>query len=143
MVRRRDRERIVEWRMKRVAASFLRAMPARIIHQDAPHHACGDGEKVRAVLPLRLVVAAEPKVHLVDQCRGLQRMPVAFPPQVVMSQAPQLVVDDGHKLFQRLRVPAAPLPKETSDLPGECLHSSSSGSIVPELCALADARLKA
>ena len=61
-----DAERIVEWDMDSRAAPFLRATPPRVIYQDTPHHARRDREEVSAILPLRFVLAAEPKVDFMN-----------------------------------------------------------------------------
>jgi hypothetical protein len=106
-----DSERLLEGRANCAAASLVGAMPSRVIHKDAPHHAHGDSEKVRAVSHLWLFLAAKPQVYFVDQGRGLEGVPIAFTPQMMVCQPLQFVVYDAHKLFQRLRVPTAPPAK--------------------------------
>jgi hypothetical protein len=44
-----------------------------------------------------------------DQNSGLERVSAAFAPQIVMGQAAQLLINHGHKLVPRARIPAAPL----------------------------------
>jgi hypothetical protein len=105
-----DGESVIERRMDGCATSFLRALPARVINQDPAHHARGNCEKMRAVLPLWVILAVESQVNFMNEGRGLKRVPAALATQMTMSQMPQLVVNDRHKLFQCSSITAAPLP---------------------------------
>ena len=69
--------------------SLLRAPPSRVIHQDTAHHARRDREEMSAVRPLRIVLAAEPEVDLMDEGSTLECVAVAFASQMVMGQPPQ------------------------------------------------------
>ena len=52
--------------MNRIAATFIRAAPPRIIDQNAAHHPRRDREKMGAIFPVWLVLAAQPEIHLMD-----------------------------------------------------------------------------
>jgi hypothetical protein len=53
-----------------------------------------------AVLPLRRVLPGQSQICLVHQGGALQGMVAALVPQVVVRQAAQLVVDQGHQGFE-------------------------------------------
>jgi hypothetical protein len=111
-------------------ASLIGVLPASVIDQDAPHHTRGNCEKMHAILPLRLVLPAEPKIHLVDQRCALQTMSAALTREMIMSQAAQLFVNDGQKLIQRRRVAAAPSAEQLSYSRSKFRHGLACLSIV-------------
>jgi len=61
------------------------------------------------ILPPGLLLAGKPKVDFMHQSSSLQRVPFAFPPQIIVGEAAELSINDGHKLIQRLRVATVPL----------------------------------
>ena len=67
-----DDERLVEGDLHRTAAAFLRVARARVIDQDAAHHARRDREEVRAILPRDGRSVDQPDIRLVDQRGRLQ-----------------------------------------------------------------------
>jgi hypothetical protein len=50
---------------------------------------------MRTILPLDATDVHEPKVDLVDKCRGLEQMVGVLPSHLAFRQSPQLVVDDS------------------------------------------------
>ena len=71
-------------------------MAAGIVHQDLPHELCGHGKKMCTVLPLWKILIDQANVSFVDQSGALQRVARALVLQIVMGDAAQLGVDEGH-----------------------------------------------
>jgi hypothetical protein len=90
------------------AAAFARLTFARRIHQDAPHEAGRDGEKVRAVLPGDLSRVNKAQVGFIDKRRGLQGVPGALLPHKTSGNPAQFGVDERDQPFQRRRIACAP-----------------------------------
>jgi hypothetical protein len=63
-----------------VSGAFPLGAVARpgVIHQNTAHHPGADGEKVSAILPPDFLDIDEPKIRLVYQRRGLDRVIRAF-----------------------------------------------------------------
>src|SRR5580700_4266945 len=53
-------------------------------------------------------------------------MTAAFALQIVIRQASQLVVDDGHQFLERFPVPAAPPLQQLADVPWAFFHALTS-----------------
>ena len=76
-----------------------------MIDQDAAHGLGRGGEEVAAAVPvLGLLDVHESEVGLVDQGRGLERLPGRLVGQPLGRQLPQLVVDQGQQLPGGVRV---------------------------------------
>ena len=78
-----------------------------MIHQDPPHQAGGDGEELRAILPVRLALFHQLQVRLVDQRGGLQGVVRPFAAHVAGGQAMQLAFDQRREPLQGRLVAAA------------------------------------
>ena len=75
------------------------ACAARLLDQDAAHRLGRGGEEVAAAVPAAAAVDVdEPQVRLVDQGRGLERLPRLLARQPLGGQLPQLVVDQRQQL---------------------------------------------
>ena len=83
-------------------------MPARVVHQDAAHHACGDREELDAVLPPYAAEIHEPDVGLMDESCGCQRMIAAFGTETPARDPPQVFVHGLHQSAVCGRIPLAP-----------------------------------
>ena len=83
------------------AAAFLRSAIARVVDQDAPHHARGQAEEIGAAGPALDLLHDEAQVGLVHQCSRLQRMAGTLARELAAGQALELVVDNGKKRVQR------------------------------------------
>ncbi len=54
-----------------ISFTLGRLMGAGVIDQDAAHHAGGDSQEVRAILPVDRALVYQPHIRLVHQCGGL------------------------------------------------------------------------
>src|SRR5687767_4966100 len=90
----RQQRGLVERKRARAAAALLVAARARVVNQDAAHRLRGDGEEVCAVLPADARLTAELEVSLIDECGGLERVPLALAANVVVREPMQLALDE-------------------------------------------------
>ena len=88
--------------------ALLVALGARGIHQNAPHEARGHREEVHAILPLDLLDFDQPEIRLVDERRGLKRMPDAFVAHVAPRDTAQFLMDERQQLIERGLLTSAP-----------------------------------
>src|SRR5206468_1646933 len=89
-----------------------------IIDEDAAHGARGDGEKLRAIGPLRARLVDQPQVGLVNQCGGAERVVGALAPELVVGDAAQLFVDDGEQPIHGAGVAGPPGKEQIGDVRG-------------------------
>ena len=71
---------------------------------------------MRTILPLDASDVHEPKVDLVDKCRGLEQMVGVLPSHLAFRQSPQLVVDDRQQFLNRALVAASPIKQQRCDV---------------------------
>jgi hypothetical protein len=71
---------------------------ARIVQQHLPHSPRGNGEKMRAILPLYFPLAGEAQIGFMDDGSGLQRVARAFAPHLRARYTTQFVVYQGNEL---------------------------------------------
>jgi hypothetical protein len=73
--------------------------PARTgaLHEDLPHRQRGNGHEVGAVLEVSRALRGRADERLVDERRGLQRLPGTFASDVSGGNPPQLVVHERHQ----------------------------------------------
>jgi hypothetical protein len=64
-----------------------------MVEQDAPHRFSRCGEEVASALPAGVPLPDQPQVRLVDQGRGLERLPGLLLGHPLGSQLAQLLVD--------------------------------------------------
>src|SRR5215207_6612199 len=100
------------------AAALGAVTVARVVEQDASHDLRGDGEEVRAVLPVHALLVDEPEVRLVDERRRLERVPRVLAPHEVARDAVQLSLDEREEAFERRPVAVAPCDEQPRDLGG-------------------------
>jgi hypothetical protein len=86
-----------------------------MIDENAAHHAGGDAEKLRPVLPRGSILAGHPQVRLMYERRRLKRMTRPFASQVGRRPFSQLGVHEGHEAVGSLRVSLAPRPQKPGD----------------------------
>jgi hypothetical protein len=97
-------------------AGFL----AGVFDQDPSHRLGGGREEVPPAIPvLFLLLADQPQVRLVDQGRGLERLPRRFPAKPLCRQFAQLLVDQRQELAGRLLVAFRDGVQDLSDLAHE------------------------
>src|SRR5579864_997820 len=106
-----------------------------MVHQDAPHHLRGDGEKVRTVLPRQRSGACKPQVGFVDQRRGLKSVVRSLTAQVTPGDAMQFLIDQGNQAFEGRFVATAPGLKQYGNALGrkgsQCMPPNWVGGIIP------------
>ena len=102
--------------MLQMSAALCGGLRPCRIDEDTPHNAGTDGEKVSAVLPFQFTDRRQPKIGLVDQRRGLKRVPGALLPHLVVGQAPQLIVDNGCQPIQGSVIALPPRPEKTGNV---------------------------
>ena len=103
-----DAIRTAERDLHRAAAALERAARARVVQQHAPHHLRGDGEELRAALPARVVLVAEPQPRLVHERGGLEGVSLALAAQRELRLPAKLRVHEPHERLARLSVAGAP-----------------------------------
>ena len=98
----------------------LHGVPApRMVHEDAAHHFGGDGQEVRAVLPIDPILVDQPQVGFVNERGRLQGVVAPLPTQIACRARPQVSVNQlgrGRRAPERRHVPrraarASPLPR--------------------------------
>lgn len=89
---------------RRPAAVADVILASRVINQDAPHRFRCRGEKMGAVLPLRLVSAAEPEPGFVDEGRGLQSLAGIFTRHLCGGEFAQLFVHERQQFGGGVRI---------------------------------------
>jgi len=74
--------------------------PPGILHKDSTHRFSRGAKKVAAAVPvLRLLNIDETDIRLVDQGRGLKRLPRFFVAKLLHSQFAQFIVQQRQELF--------------------------------------------
>ena len=89
-----------------------------MVHQDLPHQLRSHGEEMGPVLPIFAALIDESKVGLVDKCRGLQGIGVAFLSQVAGSKLAEFPVHKRCELIEGLLVAARPLNEKLRHVAG-------------------------
>src|SRR5690242_7672406 len=75
-------------------ASFGAPAAAGVIHQDVAHDACSDGEKVRARLPMYVLLADKTEIGLVDEGGRLKSVVRTLAAHVGVGEPMKLAVDE-------------------------------------------------
>jgi hypothetical protein len=83
-----------------------------MVDEDMPHYLGGNGEEVRAVLPLDALLVHESQVSLVYECGSLKGVTGPLSSHVPASEAAQFRVYDRHQFVQRGFVAFAPLNQQ-------------------------------
>ena len=68
------------------------------------------------VLPVDVALADQLEIGLTDEGGGLQRADAPFARHVTGRDQVQLLVDERHQAFERVRAPAAPLLQQPRDV---------------------------
>jgi hypothetical protein len=98
---------LVVQRQRNGACPSLRALAcAGIVDQDPPHQASCHRKEVYAVVPLDLVHIHQLEVCLMDQRRGVERVPCWLVPEQTVRNAVEFVIQDGDQLIERTLRPA-------------------------------------
>ena len=96
-------------------AAFLCPAFARVIHQNITHHARGNGEELRATLPVDGANRFDLEIKLVDQRRGLQSVLAALAPDIRAGQASKFTVNRCGEACKSLRIAIVPLLQQLRD----------------------------
>ena len=99
-------------------APFVRIVPARVIHEEPPHHLTRHAIEMCAVSPVDTSLIDQFQVGLMDQCGGLECMVRAFPLQLARGNAAQLGVDERRQSIERVPIAPGPGLEERGDLRG-------------------------
>ena len=91
---------------RHVRIAFRGTLGLSMIHQHTAHHLRRNAHELAAVAPVDVVLVYQTHVSFMNKRRRLQRVIAAFPAQIKACQPPQLVIDDGQSLIQRLFVAA-------------------------------------
>ncbi len=76
-----------------VASSFGGAPPARVVDEYTPHRAGRHGEEAQPRVDTLEGVTVQSQIGLVDEGRGLQRVPRRFVSKMALGRPPQVLVD--------------------------------------------------
>ena len=96
--------KVVDIQPRLIAAMPWGAALAGPVDQDASHRLGGGGAKVRAILPRRLRIAAEPQPGFMDEGRRLQRQAGGLARHFRGGKFAQLLVNERKELVGGLRV---------------------------------------
>src|SRR5215218_650752 len=111
-----DDECFVEGYLDGTAAALLIVPGARVIDQDAAHYPRGDGEKVRAVVPLDRLPVHQPDKRLVDERGRLQAVSHALSCHAASRNAVELIMDERDQPVQGAVIASSPSQQEPGDL---------------------------
>jgi hypothetical protein len=89
-----------------------------VIDQDPSHDLRRDTIEMRSIVPIDLALADEPHVHLMNQCRRLQRVVGPLVPELPRRHAPELGVDHGQQFGERGPATPTPLAEQRRDVAG-------------------------
>lgn len=78
------------------------------VHEDAAHLARGDGEEVRAVLPVDPAHVDHAQIDLVDQRVRLERVAGILPRRILPRTSHVLGVHEGNELVERIEIAIGP-----------------------------------
>lgn len=102
-----------------IAAAFEASMATSSLDQDASHGPRRGTEKVAATLPLLPVIRAQKsQIRLMDESRGLQRIPSRFVGKTCSSQSAKFVVHERQQIRGGLGVTVTSLAKESGEMFG-------------------------
>ena len=95
---------------------LTRARALRVIDQDPPHRLRGDGEKAIAIGGGQLALTQKPKVDLVNERGGGERVTGRLTPELSPRHLTKLVVHERHESLERVAIACAPPRKTLGDL---------------------------
>jgi hypothetical protein len=101
-----------------MTTALLSAFRARVIDEDAAHHACGHGKKMRAVVPLDILGVDQPEIRLVHERCRLKAVVCSFVAHVPLGNAVELPVYERHEAIERPLVALSPSDKQAGELRG-------------------------
>jgi hypothetical protein len=123
--------------VRRPGAALRGGVLARVVDEDLAHQLRGDAEKVGAALPARPALVDQTQVSLIDERRGLQRVPGPLAAQVAVRQLMQLTLDERQQTVEGIGVACGPGGEQVGHLAGRGravahLGTSAGRSIFPD-----------
>lgn len=113
---RRHLRRFFERQFNILAAPFSAALCFGVINQDSSHGLRGDGEKVRAALPVDISPVNQLQIRFVNQRGGLQGMSLPFLSQKTRGLPMQFRINERQKFIQRFLLAVAPFAQHLRDV---------------------------
>ena len=83
-----------------------------MVDQHPSHQLGRDGEELRAVLPVGVLLIHELEVGLVDERRGLQRVLGPLSPEMRVRDPVQFLVDERHQVIEGIAIALVPGEQE-------------------------------
>jgi len=102
---------LVERYLLRPGAALLKAPGSGVIHKNAAHQLGRDAKEMRAILPSKVLRAGQPNEGFIDQCCRLKGMVAPLAGHVSPSQSPELGLDEGEQVLERLGIAVTPCSK--------------------------------
>src|SRR5438876_6947662 len=102
--------------MDRMSSAFKTVLVARIVQQDTAHDLRRNAEKMRAILPMNLLLIDKPQVGFVYQSRRLQRVIAILAPHIAVRQAMQLPFDKRQQFIQGRLIAVPPINQQTGNV---------------------------
>ena len=87
-----------------------------MVYQDAPHHAGGDRQEMRAVVPFNCLSVDQTEICLVDECRRLQAVSAALARHAGSRDSMELLVNERNQSLEGVGVALAPFEKQSGDV---------------------------
>ena len=87
-------------------------LTAGVVHQDLAHQPRSHSVEMRTILQARVGLIDESEVGLVDECRGLQSVALAFLPQIACGKLAEFAVHKGREVIQGILVASRPFGKQ-------------------------------
>ena len=101
------------------SSSFAGLPSASMVHQDLAHQPRRHSKEMRAVLPVGARLIDESQVGLMDKRRWLQRVALAFFPQVAGCKLTKFPVDERSQLIEGLLVTLRPFGQQQRHFMGD------------------------
>ena len=98
------------------AAAFVRAPCARMVHEDATHDAGGDGQEMRAVVPLDRLAVDQANIRLVDERRRLEAMTHALSRHAASRDPVEFLMDERDQSLEGALVALSPFEEQPGDV---------------------------
>jgi hypothetical protein len=105
-------ERVVDGQVRGGIAALAGRSLAGVVDDNAAHDFGGDAKEMLAIGPLGALLVDHLEIQLMHKRRSLKRMAGAFRAKEPVRQPVKVVVNQGHELFQRVRVSAGPLAQQ-------------------------------
>ena len=106
---------VAQGNLPHVPPALAGGVVARMVDENPPHHDHGESDELRPVLPVDVPLIDQPKVGLVDERGGLERVVAPLAEEIPSGQPAQLVVHEREHLVPRALVTIAPVEQQPCD----------------------------